>query len=81
MKILASNEDGMTTRDLRNLLRQLIDIDESGNESTIFAAVGNLHMSVVTTIAKDDDGDLVLISGFAEDLMKDLGSWDDFIQG
>ena len=58
----------------------MIDIDEDGNESAIFAAVGNLHMSAVTTIAKDDDGDLVLISSFAEDLMKDLGSWDDFIR-
>jgi hypothetical protein len=80
MKILRSNENGVTLRDLRNAMQGMIDIDENGTDAMLYAAVGNLHVSAVTTIAKDEDGDLILISAAAEDLMKDLGSWDDFIR-
>ena len=80
MKILRNNENGVTMRDLRNAMQNTIDIDEDGAEAMLYAAVGNLHVSAVTAIAKDEDGDLILISGAAEDLMKDLGSWDNFIR-
>ena len=80
MKILRSNENGVTLRDLRNAMQGMIDIDENGTDAMLYAAVGNLHVSAVTTIAKDEDGDLILISAAAENLMKDLGSWDDFIR-
>lgn len=80
MKILRSNENGATLRDLRNAMQGMIDIDENGTDAMLYAAVGNLHISAVTAIAKDEDGDLILISAAAEDLMKDLGSWDDFIR-
>jgi hypothetical protein len=80
MKILRSNENGVTLRDLRNAMQGMIDIDENGTDAMLYAAVGNLHVSAVTAIAKDEDGDLILISAAAEGLMKDLGSWDDFIR-
>lgn len=80
MKILRSNENGVTLRDLRNAMQGVIDIDEDGTEAMLYAAVGNLHVSAVTAVAKDEDGDLILISAAAEDLMKDLGSWGDFIR-
>lgn len=79
MKIIASNPDGLSSRDIRHALSRIIDIDEQGNESQAFAAVGNLHMSQVVAIACDDDGDMVLVSDHAQQIMEDLGTWEEFI--
>lgn len=79
MEIIASDPDGLGSRAIRNALKRIIDIDEDGNEVMTFAAVGNLHLSSIVAIARDEDGDLLLITDHAQDLMKQLGSWDDFM--
>lgn len=79
MEIIASDPDGLGSRAIRNALKRVIDIDEDGNEAMAFAAVGNLHLSRIVAIARDEDGDLLLITDHAQDLMEQLGSWDDFM--
>jgi hypothetical protein len=79
MEIIASDPDGLGSRAIRNALKRIIDIDEDGNETMTFAAVGNLHLSSIVAIARDEDGDLLLITDHAQDLMEQLGSWDDFM--
>lgn len=79
MEIIASDPDGLGSRAIRNALKRIIDIDEDGNEVMTFAAVGNLHLSSIVAIARDEDGDLLLITDHAQDLMEQLGSWDDFM--
>lgn len=79
MEILSSHDDAATIRHLRNALRSIVDIDEDGNEARIYVAVGNLHVSAVTAIGRDEDGDLILISDHARAIMEDLDSWDQFI--
>lgn len=78
MKIITSNPDGLGSRDIRSALKRIIDIDEDGNSTSIYGAVGNLHLSKVVAIAVDDDGDLVLITEFAQAVMEDLDTWDEF---
>lgn len=79
MEIIKQNPDGLGSRDLRHVLSNVLDIDEDGNEVLTFAAVGNLHLSRVVAIARDEDGDLLLITDHAQALMEQLGSWDDFV--
>jgi len=81
MEIIAADDDGIGTRDIRQALRRIIDIDEDGNETAVYGAVGNLHLSRVVAIAVDDDGDLLLITNHAQSLMQQLESWDDFVTG
>lgn len=78
MKIIASDPSGLGSRAIRNALKRIIDIDEDGSEVRLFAAVGNMHLSRVIAIAQDEDGDLVLITDFAQAVMEDLGTWDEF---
>ena len=78
MEIIASNSDGLGSRDIRNALKRIIDIDEDGNTTLIYGAVGNMHLSKVVAIARDEDGDLLLITEFAQVIMEDLGTWDEF---
>lgn len=80
MKILRSNENGITVRELRNAMQRVVDIDENGDESMTYAAVGNLHVSAVTAIGIDADGDLLLITDHAQAVMEQLDSWDHFIR-
>lgn len=79
MNIIAANPDGLGSRAIRQALSRVIDIDEDGNETQLFAAVGNLHMSQVVAIARDEDGDLLFITDHAQAVMEQLGSWDEFI--
>jgi hypothetical protein len=79
MEIIASDPNGLGSRAIRNALKRIIDVDEDGSEVCLFAAVGNLHLSKVVAIACDEDGDLLLITDHAQDLMEQLGSWDDFM--
>ena len=79
MEIIKQNPDGLGSRDLRHVLSNVIDIDEDGNEVLTFATVGNLHLSRVVAIARDEDGDLLLITDHAQAVMEQLGSWDDFV--
>ena len=81
MEIIAADADGIGTRGIRQALKRIIDIDEDGNETAVYSAVGNLHLSKVVAIAVDDDGDLVLITNHAQSLMQQLESWDDFVTG
>ena len=81
MEIIAANADGIGTRGIRQALKRIIDIDEDGNETAVYSAVGNLHLSKVVAIAIDDDGDLILITNHAQNLMQQLESWDDFVTG
>ena len=80
MEIITSNPDGLGSRDMRHALSRVIDIDEDGNEVALFAAVGNMHLSRVVAIARDEDGDLLLITDHAQAVMEQLGSWDDFLE-
>jgi len=80
MEIITSNPDGLGSRDMRHALSRVIDIDEDGNEVALFAAVGNMHLSRVVAIARDEDGDLLLITDHAQSVMEQLGSWDDFLE-
>jgi len=80
MEIIASKPDGLSSRDIRSALKRIIDIDEDGNETAVYGAVGNLHLSKVVAIAVDDDGDLVLVTEIAQAIMEDLGTWDEFIE-
>lgn len=80
MEIIASKPDGLGSRDIRSALKRIIDIDEDGNETAVYGAVGNLHLSKVVAIAVDDDGDLVLVTEIAQAIMEDLGTWDEFIE-
>lgn len=78
MEIIASSSDGLSSRDIRNALKRIIDIDEDGNTTSIYGAVGNMHLSRIIAIACDEDGDLLLITEFAQAIMEDLGTWDEF---
>lgn len=78
MEIIASSSDGLSSRDIRNALKRIIDIDEDGNTTSIYGAVGNMHLSRIIAIARDEDGDLLLITEFAQAIMEDLGTWDEF---
>jgi glucose/arabinose dehydrogenase len=78
MEIIAVDADGISTRDIRQVLSRIIDIDEDGNETAVYGAVGNLHLSRVVAIAVDDDGDLVLVTEIAQVIMEDLDTWDEF---
>lgn len=80
MEIIASDPDGLGSRAIRNALKRVIDIDEDGNEACLFAAVGNLHLSQIVAIARDADGDLVLITDFAQEIMENLGTLDEFMR-
>lgn len=80
MEIITSNPDGLGSRDIRHAISRVIDIDEDGNEVALFAAVGNMHLSRVVAIARDEDGDLLLITDHAQSVMEQLGSWDDFLE-
>lgn len=78
MELIKSNPDGIGSREIRQVLSRVIDIDENGYETAVYAAVGNLHLSKVVAIAVDDDGDLVFITEFSQIIMEDLGTWDEF---
>jgi len=81
MEFIKQDPAGLGSRDLRHALSSVIDIDEDGNAVGVFAAVGNLHLSRVVAIARDEDGDLLLITDHAQELMEQLDSWDDFVAG
>jgi hypothetical protein len=80
MEIIASSPVGIGSRAIRNALKRIIDVDENGSEVRLFAAVGNMHLSRVVAIARDEDGDLLLITDHAQTVMEQLGSWDEFLQ-
>jgi len=78
MKILANNEDGLTVRQLRQIIGQFEETDADGNEALVYIAVGNLHVSIGTVAAMDNDGDMVLVPDHAQQIMEELGSWGEF---
>lgn len=80
MEILATNEDGLTVGDLRKALSRVLDVNEDGTYPCFYVAVGNLQTSTLKTVAIDDDGDIVLIPEFWQNVMEDIETWDEFIE-
>lgn len=78
MQILASNEEGLTVRQLRQIIGQFQETDADGDEALVYIAVGNLHVSIGTVAAMDADGDMVLVPDHAQQIMEELGSWEEF---
>jgi hypothetical protein len=74
-----NSSSGLTVRQLRHLLGTIGEADSDGNEAVVFLAVGNCHCSITSVAAVDDDGDLVLISDFAQEIMNNCETWDQFI--
>lgn len=77
--IIATNDEGLTIRELRHIIGQFEETDADGNEARVYIAVGNLHVSIALTIAMDDEGDMILVPEHAQDIMEQLDTWDEFI--
>lgn len=78
MDICRHNEDGLTVRELRHVIGRFEETDADGNEARIYIAVGNLHLSIGLVIGKDEEGDMVLVPEHAQQIMEDLGTWQEF---
>jgi hypothetical protein len=78
MNTIATNDDGLTIRELRHIIGQFEETDVDGNEARIYIAVGNLHLSIAVNIMMDDDGDMVLVPEHAQEIMDQLNTWDEF---
>lgn len=71
-------DDGITVNELRSILADCPDKDEDGTESIVFVLAGNGHLSPLTQVVIEDDGDTVLLPEFHADLMEDLDTFADF---
>ena len=78
MNTIATNDEGLTIRELRHVIGQFEETDVDGNEARIYIAVGNLHLSIAVNIMMDDDGDMILVPEHAQEIMDQLGTWDEF---
>ena len=78
MNTIATNGEGLTIRELRHVIGQFEETDVDGNEARIYIAVGNLHLSIAVNIMMDDDGDMILVPEHAQEIMDQLGTWDEF---
>ena len=79
MDFIADNPDGITVRELRNLLSQVPETKEDGTPACVFLNCGNLQTSPLKIATLDEDDDLLLIPEFWQAVMEDLGSWEDFV--
>ena len=68
-----------TVRELRKLISTIPEVDSDGVEARVFIACGNLQTSPLKSATLDEDGDLVLIPEFWQEVMEDLGSWEDYL--
>jgi hypothetical protein len=71
-------DDGITVNELRSILSDCPAEDDDGNESIVFVLAGNGHLSPLTQVVIDDEGDTVLLPEFHVDLMEDLDTFTDF---
>jgi len=79
MDFIADSPDGITVRELRNLLSQVPETKEDGTPAYVFLNCGNLQTSPLKIATLDEDDDLLLIPEFWQAVMEDLGSWEDFV--
>ena len=80
MDFLLDRPDGVTVRELRNLLSQVPETKEDGTPAYVFLNCGNLQTSPLKIATLDEDDDLLLIPEFWQAVMEDLGSWEDFVE-
>ncbi len=76
---LVDNAEGMTVRQLRKALSRIPEVDNDGNEAKVFAACGNLQTSPIKIATLDEDGDLLLVPEFWQEVMESVESWEDFV--
>lgn len=75
---LIDNAEGITVTQLRKIIGRIPAEDEAGNETRIFAICGNMHVAPIKIATLDEDGDLLLVPDFWQQVMQDLGSWEEF---
>jgi hypothetical protein len=73
------NPEGLTVRQLREAICKIPEIDNDGNEAKVFAACGNLQTSPIKIATLDEDGDLLLVPEFWQEVMESVESWEDFV--
>ena len=73
------NADGLSVRELRKVIGRIPEIDEDGNEAKIYVACGNLQTSALKIATLDEDGDLLLVPDFWQEVMEGCETWDDFM--
>jgi len=73
------NPEGLTVRQLREAICKIPEIDNDGNEAKVFAACGNLQTSPIKIATLDEDGDLLLVPEFWQEVMESVESWEEFI--
>ena len=75
---LIDNGDGITVNQLRKIIGRIPPTDSEGNEARVFAVCGNMHTAPIKIATLDEDGDLLLVPDFWQEVMEDLGSWEEF---
>lgn len=78
MNPLLDNADGITINELRKVIGRIPPNDAEGNETRVFAVCGNMHTAPIKIAILDEDGDLLLVPDFWQEVMEDLGSWEEF---
>lgn len=78
MHLPVENLDGFSVRQLRELVSSIPDVDDDGNEVTVYLTAGNLYASPLTNAHLDGAGDLVLTCLHHRDLMEELETWGDY---
>lgn len=73
------NPEGLTVRQLRKAICKIPEVDNDGNEAKVFAACGNLQTSPIKIATLDEDGDLLLVPEFWQEVMESVESWEEFI--
>ena len=73
------NPEGVTVRQLRKAISRIPEVDNDGNEAKVFAACGNLQTSPIKIATLDEDGDLLLVPEFWQEVMESVESWEDFV--
>jgi len=68
-------------RELRQFIRGIPDVNVDGSEVQVFLCCGNLQSSPIKSATLDEDGDLLLIPEFWQEVMEDLGCWEDYLEG
>ena len=78
MAVLIDNSEGMTVNELRKIIGRIPPNNEEGDEVRVFAVCGNMHVAPIKIAILDEDGDLLLVPDFWQEVMEDLGSWQEF---
>ena len=78
MNPLIDNGEGITVNQLRKIIGRIPPNDLEGNEVRVFAVCGNMHTAPIKIAALDEEGDLLLVPDFWQEVMEDLGSWGEF---